>query len=156
MTVEKQTGGSLITFSPTLDASALLNFARSPRRSPDISPELLNNALHFWFDGTNPSVKSQRTNSRSSPAPCTTNGYDPTQDFTATAGQCVSSADVDASASDGVTGVVRHDRQWASGRRMWTRCTKLPSSLHKFVTGPFGFHTDPHGSGHSPPPSPAC
>jgi hypothetical protein len=107
MTVEQQTGGSVVTFSPTLDASALLNFAPLAAQITDISPELLNNALHFWFDGTNPSVKSQSDQlAILSGTMHFTNAYDPTQDFTATAGQCVSSADVDASANEGVTGVL--------------------------------------------------
>jgi hypothetical protein len=107
MTVEKKSAGSLITFSPTLDASLLLNFAPLAAQISDISPELLNNALHFWFDGNSPAVESQDDQLKVvSGTLHYTNAYDPTQDFTATAGQCVSSADVDATASEGVTGVL--------------------------------------------------
>jgi hypothetical protein len=107
MTIEKQTAGSLVTFSPTLDASVLLNFGPLAAQIPDIAPDLLSNALHLWFDGTNPSVESQDDQLKVvSGTLHFTNAYDPTQDFTAAAGQCVSSADVDATASEGVTGVL--------------------------------------------------
>jgi hypothetical protein len=48
---------AVLTFSPTLDVRVLLDFAKIASQVEDIDVSLLNDQLHLWFDGANPSVE---------------------------------------------------------------------------------------------------
>jgi len=90
LSLEKQGTGTLATFVPTLDVSVLLKFAPLMAQIPDISPALLDNALHFWFEGTNPSVQTGNDQLRVVNGTLHyTDAHDPTHDITAAAGSCV-------------------------------------------------------------------
>lgn len=107
MTIEKQPAGTQVSFSPTLDFSALLNFAPLAAQIPDIAPDVMNNALHFWFDGDRPTVQGNDEQLKVvSGTMHYENSYDPSLNFTASAGSCIESPAVDASTTEGVSGVV--------------------------------------------------
>lgn len=100
LSLEKQDNGTLATFMPTLDVSVLLKFAPLMAQIQNISPALLDNALHFWFDGTNPSIQTGNDQLRIVNGTLHyTDMYDPTHDLTATAGSCVTT---DADTSTGL------------------------------------------------------
>lgn len=46
-----------LTFTPTLDVRLLLNFASLATQITDLDHTLLNDNLHLWFDGANPSIE---------------------------------------------------------------------------------------------------
>jgi len=90
LALEKQGSGTLATFMPTLDVSVLLKFAPLLAQIPDLSPSLLDNALHVWFDGTNPSIQTGNDQLRVvSGTLHYTDAHDATQDITAATGSCV-------------------------------------------------------------------
>jgi hypothetical protein len=106
LTLEKQTDGTSVSFSPSIDVSALLNFAPLAAQIPDLAPDVLNNTLHFWFDGDHPTVQGNSDLLKVvSGTMHYESSYDPSQNFTAAAGSCIQSSSVDASTTDGVSGV---------------------------------------------------
>jgi hypothetical protein len=54
---QKTNAGSEFTFSPTFDSLVSLNFAPLANQIPDISPSLMNDTIHVWFDGQNPKIE---------------------------------------------------------------------------------------------------
>jgi hypothetical protein len=50
-------GGQVLTLSPTFDLSMVLNFMPVADQIDDLAQWLLNDTLHVWFDGSNPSVQ---------------------------------------------------------------------------------------------------
>jgi hypothetical protein len=52
-----QTGGPVLTLSPTLDLSILLNFTPVADQIENIASYLLGDTLRFWFEGESPSVQ---------------------------------------------------------------------------------------------------
>lgn len=54
---QKTNTGSELTFSPTLDALLRLNFAPLASQITDISPSLLDDTIHVWFDGQDPKIE---------------------------------------------------------------------------------------------------
>ncbi|HEX2731129.1 MAG TPA: hypothetical protein VHM70_05980 [Polyangiaceae bacterium] len=51
--------GATLTFSPTLDVNLLLKFAALADQIDDLDQSILNDELHVWFDGADPSVHVQ-------------------------------------------------------------------------------------------------
>jgi hypothetical protein len=97
LALQKQGDGALATFLPTLDVSVLLEFAPLLTQLPDLSPALLDNRLHLWFDGTNPSIQTANDQVRVvSGTLHYTDAHDPSHDVTAAAGSCVRSVDDDS------------------------------------------------------------
>ena len=95
--VEKQSAGTALTFSPTLDASLLLNFAPLANQITDLAPELMNDTLRLWLDGQNPSLLLGSDQLKVLSGTLNfTNTYDPTQNVSAAAGQCVASSTSDS------------------------------------------------------------
>jgi hypothetical protein len=83
-----------LTFLPTLDTRAVLKFAPLASQIADISPTLLDNTLHLWFDGQNPSVETRDDALRVVGGTLNyTDAYEPSNDFTAAAGSCIADAD---------------------------------------------------------------
>jgi hypothetical protein len=106
LSVEDQPDGTVVGFSPTLDVSAMLNFAPLAAQIPDIAPDVLSNTIHLWFDGTNPSVQDHGDQLKVLSGTLNyTSSYDPSLNFSASAGQCIGGS-VDASTTDGVEGAV--------------------------------------------------
>jgi hypothetical protein len=54
---QKTNTGSAFTFSPTFDALLSLNFAPLASQITDLSPSLMNDSIHVWFDGQNPKIE---------------------------------------------------------------------------------------------------
>jgi hypothetical protein len=54
---QKTNAGSEFTFSPTLDALLRLNFAPLANQIPDLSPSLMDDTIHVWFDGQDPKIE---------------------------------------------------------------------------------------------------
>lgn len=93
LTLEKDPAGTIFTFTPTVDATLALNFAPLAKQLSSIAPEILNNTLHFWFEGQNPSVQKHGDEQLKvlSGTLHYTSSYDATQNVTAAAGSCLSS-----------------------------------------------------------------
>jgi len=99
--LEKQAAGTLATFTPTLDATLLLKLAPLASQISNISPALLDNMIHVWFDGQNPSVQTGNDELRIvSGTLHYADAYDPSHDLTAAAGSCLANGDGEASLSD--------------------------------------------------------
>ena len=96
--LNKQADRTLATFMPTLDVTVLLKFAPLLAQIPDLSPAVLDNTLHFWFDGTNPTVQTGNDELRVvSGTLHYTDAHDPSHDVTAAAGSCVQASDGESS-----------------------------------------------------------
>jgi hypothetical protein len=54
---QKTSAGSELTFSPTFDSLLSLNFAPLANQITDISPSLMNDTIHVWFDGRDPKIE---------------------------------------------------------------------------------------------------
>jgi hypothetical protein len=54
---QKTNTGSEFTFSPTFDALLRLNFAPLASQITDLSPSLMDDTIHVWFDGQNPKIE---------------------------------------------------------------------------------------------------
>jgi hypothetical protein len=54
---QKTNVGSEFTFSPTVDALLRLNFAPLASQITDLSPSLMDDTIHVWFDGQNPKIE---------------------------------------------------------------------------------------------------
>jgi hypothetical protein len=108
LTLAKDPGGTIFTFSPTLDATVLLNFAPLAKQISDIAPELMNDTLHFWFDGQNPSLQKHGDDQVKVLTGTLnyTSSYDPTQNVTAAAGSCISSPSDTTSSSSNTPALV--------------------------------------------------
>jgi hypothetical protein len=101
MTIAKGNPGTVVSFSPTLDASLLLNFAPLSNQITNIAPGLMNDLLHFWFDGKNPSVQAVNNQLKVLSGTLNyTNTYDPSLNVKADAGQCIASAPADTMSSN--------------------------------------------------------
>lgn len=101
LALQKQGGGTLATFTPTLDATLLLKLAPLVSQIPDLSPALLDNTLHFWLDGQNPSIQTGNDELRIvSGALHYTDAYDPSHDLNASAGSCLANGDGEAPLDD--------------------------------------------------------
>jgi hypothetical protein len=95
--LDKQQNDTLATFTPTLDVSLLLKFAPLLAQIPDLSPGVLDNTLHLWFDGTNPSVQTGNDELRVVNGTLHyTDAHDPSHDMTANAGSCVRTSDAES------------------------------------------------------------
>lgn len=61
LAMEKDDAGqTTLTFSPTLDVSVLLNFQKLKAQIADIPDYALNDTLRVFFNGTNPSVRTEK------------------------------------------------------------------------------------------------
>jgi hypothetical protein len=54
---QKTNVGSELTFSPTFDSLVRFNFAPLASQITDISPSLLDDTIHVWFDGQDPKIE---------------------------------------------------------------------------------------------------
>ena len=93
LTLAKDPAGTVFTFAPSLDATVLLNFAPLASQFDSLAPETLNNTLHLWFEGQNPSLQQHGDEQVKVVAGTLhyTSSYDPTQNVTAAAGSCLAS-----------------------------------------------------------------
>jgi hypothetical protein len=100
LALEDQGSGTLLTFDPTLDVTLLLKFAPLASQIADIAPALLDNAIHVWFEGQNPSIQSGNDELRIvSGTLHYTDAYDPSHDLTAAAGSCLATGEGDGEAT---------------------------------------------------------
>jgi len=101
LTLQKQATGTLATFTPTFDATLLLKFAPLASQIPDLAPALLDDVVHLWFEGQNPSLLSGDDELRIvSGILHYTDAYDPSHDLHATAGSCLVNGDGDPTLGD--------------------------------------------------------
>lgn len=106
LNVKDTDAGTDLTFSPTFDASVLLNFAPLADQIADIAPDLMNNTLHLWFDGENPSIEASANQVKVLAGTLNyTSSYDPSANLSVAAGMCVGSAPDTGDGTSGMTGL---------------------------------------------------
>ena len=104
LALEKAGDETRATLVPTFDAQAVLGFAPLASQISDLPASLLDNTVHLWFDGQNPSVETHGDALRVVTGTLNySDAYDPAQNLTAVAGSCV--ADGDGSSSESVLGL---------------------------------------------------